>query len=100
RDLIDASDDTTTLGIAARAVSSINVGTRTIVFAAGSAAGDAAGDYVTVADSIGGLTRSNHTFGLRAWLDTVNPSYIILGSSSGNTGGGLANLGGIDRATA
>lgn len=99
-DLIDASDDSTAVGVTAQAVSSINVQTRTIVTAGGAGAGTAAGDYFTVADSIRTLARSNHTFGLRAWLDTVNPSFIILGSSSGNTGGGLANLGGIDRSTA
>src|SRR4029077_21162772 len=62
--------------------------------------GSAAGDYFTVADSIAGLARSNHTFGIRAWLDTVNPSVIIKGTSSGVTAGGLSNLGNIDRSVA
>lgn len=100
-DLIDATDDSTTLGIAGRSVSQIDVQNRQMTLSAGTnILGSAALDYFTVADSIAGLARSNHTFGLRAWLDNLNPSSILLGTSSGVTAGGLANLGGIDRSVA
>lgn len=98
-DMIDSSDDTSTLGVAGRTVSQIDVKNRTITLNAGAnILGSAANDYFTVADSIAGLNRSNHTFGLRAWLDTANPSKI-LDAGAGVTAGGLANLGNIDRST-
>lgn len=99
-DMISSADDTSTDGIAGRSVSQIDVQNRIVTLNAGAnILGSAAGDYFTVADSIAGLNRSNHTFGIRAWLDTANPSSIIKGSSSGVTAGGLSNLGNIDRTT-
>lgn len=97
-DMISSADDTSTDGVAGRVAAQIDVQNRILTLNAGAnILGSAAGDYFTVADSIAGLGRSNHMFGLRAWLDTVNPSSIIKGSSSGVTAGGVANLGNIDR---
>lgn len=86
-DLMDASDDNTTLGIAAAAVSGINVSTRAITTGSGSAAGTASGDYFAVADSVRS-TGSLHTNGIMNWADTANPVTVV------------GNLGGINRATA
>lgn len=96
-DMMSAVDDQTTDGIAARAVSQIDVVNRQLTLSAGAnILGSAAKDYFTVADSMAGLNRSNHTFGLRAWLDTANPNAVLTGTSA-VAAGGLANLGGIDR---
>lgn len=86
-DLMDDSDDNATLGIAAVAVSGINVPTRAVTTASGSASGTAAGDYFAVADSVrtGG---SQHMVGIMAWADTANPKTVV------------GNLGGISRSTA
>lgn len=86
-DLMDDSDDNTTLGIAAQAVSGIVVPTRTITAAGGAAAGTAAGDYFTVADSVRS-TGSLHTLGVLAWADSANPKTVV------------GNAGGINRTTA
>lgn len=86
-DLMDASDDNATLGIAAAAVSGINVGTRTITTATGSAAGTAAGDYYAVADSVRSATGSLHMVGLLNWANDANPATVV------------GNLGGISRGT-
>lgn len=85
-DLMDDTDDNTTLGVAAQAVTQILVATREIT-TAGTAAGTAAGDYFSVADSVrtGG---SLHTNGLLAWASDVNPKAVV------------GNLGGINRSTA
>lgn len=97
-DMISNSDDNTQLGISGRTVSQIDVQNRQLTLNAGAnILGSAAGDYFTVSDSISTAAGSLHTFGIRAWLDTANPNAIIKGSSSGNSNGGLANLGGIDR---
>ena len=97
-DLVSAADDTSTDGVAGRVVGQIDVQNRIITLNAGNnILGSAANDYFTVADSVAGLGRSNHTFGIRAWLDTLNPNAVVKGSSSGVTAGGTANLGNIDR---
>ena len=84
-DLMDDSDDNTTLGVAGQAVTAINVPTRAIT-TGGSAAGTAAGDYYTVADSVRS-TGSLHTFGIMNWADAINPKPVV------------GNLGNINRAT-
>lgn len=100
-DMMSQADDSSTDGIVARKVTQIDVAGRVITLEAGAnILGSAANDYFTVADSIAGLARSNHTFGIRAWLDTLNPNAVVKGSSSGVTAGGTANLGGIDRTVA
>ena len=86
-DLMDDTDDNTTLGVAAQPVSSIVVPTRSVTTAAGSAAGTAAGDYYTVAGSVRS-TGSLHTFGLMNWADSINPKAVV------------GNLGNINRSTA
>lgn len=100
-DMMSQVDDNSTDGVAGRAVSQIDVLNRQLTLAAGAnILGSAANDYFTVADSISAASGSLHTFGLRAWLDTVNPSKIYQAGGSGNTLGGLSNLGNIDRGTA
>lgn len=86
-DLMDASDDNSTLGIAAVAVSGIAVGTRAVTSASGAAAGTASGDYFSVADSVRS-TGSLHTLGIMNWADTANPVTAV------------GNIGGISRSTA
>lgn len=99
-DMISAADDLSTVGIAGRSVSQVDVVNRQMTLSAGTnILGSAAKDYFTVADSIAGLSRSNHTFGIRAWLDTANPK-TILTATPGFAAGGTALLGGIDRSVA
>lgn len=86
-DLMDDSDDNSTLGIAATAVSGIAVGTRAVTASAGAAAGTAAGDYLAVADSVRS-TGSLHTLGIMNWADSANPKTVV------------GNVGGINRSTA
>lgn len=86
-DLMDASDDNATLGIDGVAVSGINVQTRAITAASGSAAGTAAGDYFAVADSVSS-SGSLHTLGIMNWADDANPVSVV------------GNIGGINRSTA
>ena len=86
-DLMDASDDNATLGIAATTVSGIAVGSRSITAAAGSAASTAAGDYFTTVDSVRS-TGSLHTLGLLNWASNADPVTVV------------GDIGGIDRATA
>jgi hypothetical protein len=85
--LMDASDDNATLGFSGIAVSGINVPTRAITMASGSASSTAAGDYFTVADSVA-TAGSQHMVGIMAWADTANPATVV------------GNLGGINRDTA
>lgn len=85
-DLMDASDDNATLGIAAASVSGINVPSRIITVDAGAAAGTAAGDYFAVADSVRS-TGSLHTVGIMNWASDSNPVTVV------------GNLGGLSRAT-
>lgn len=101
-DMMSAADDNAQDGISGRTVSQIDVQNRQLTLSAGAnILGSAAKDYFTVADSVSTASGSLHTFGIRAWLDSLNPSSILTGgASSGNTGGGLANLGGIDRSVA
>lgn len=87
-DLMDASDDNATLGIAAAAVSGIAVGTRAVTTGSGSASGTAAGDYFTTADSVRSATGSLHTLGIMNWADSANPVTVV------------GNIGGINRSTA
>lgn len=85
-DLMDDSDDNATLGVAAQAVTAIDVPNRAITTGA-AAAGTAAGDYFAVADSVR-TAGSLHTLGILAWADTANPKAVV------------GNIGGINRATA
>lgn len=86
-DLMDDTDDNTTLGIAAQSVTGIAVSTRAVTLAGGVAAGTATGDYLAVADSVRS-TGSLHTNGIMNWADSVNPKAVV------------GNLGGINRSTA
>lgn len=86
-DLMDSSDDNTTLGIAGATVSNIATAGRAITTATGTASGTAAGDYFTVADSVRS-TGSLHTMGIMNWASDANPVTVV------------GNVGGIDRAAA
>jgi hypothetical protein len=86
-DLMDASDDNTKL-VGSRTVDAINVDTNEITYSGGAAAGTAALDYFTVADSVAVATGSLHMVGIMAWLKATNPDAVV------------GNLGGINRATA
>lgn len=86
-DLMDASDDNATLGIAAEAVTGIGVASRAVT-SGGTAAGTAAGDYYTTADSVRIATGSLHTLGMFNWANDSNPATVV------------GNIGGINRSTA
>lgn len=85
-DLMDASDDNTTLGVAAEAVTAVDVVNKTISQTS-AAAGTAATDYYSVASSVRTATGSLHMLGLLAWISDANPSAVV------------GNPGGINRST-
>ena len=85
-DLMDASDDNTTLGIANEAVVAVDPIDNVITMTS-AAAGTAATDYFSVAGSVR-TTGSLHMAGLLAWISDANPSTVV------------GNLGGINRSTA
>lgn len=85
-DLMDASDNDTKL-LDARTVTAIDIPNRTITTSGAAAAGTAAGDYYTVADSVSSAG-SLHMAGILAWIDSANPAAVV------------GNLGGINRSTA
>lgn len=85
-DLMDASDDDTLL-VDGQEVTSISVQDRTITTGS-AAAGTAAGDYWTVADSVDATNGSQHMLGIGAWISESNPATVV------------GNIGGINRATA
>lgn len=85
-DLMDLSDDNTKL-VGSRSVDGINVDTNEITYSGGAAAGTAAGDYFTVADSVSVANGSLHMAGIMAWIRATNPDAVV------------GNLGGISRAT-
>lgn len=85
-DLMDASDDDTKL-VTAQDVTAISVQDRTITTGS-AAAGTAAGDYWTVADSVSVANGSQHMLGIGAWVSESNPAAVV------------GNIGGLNRATA
>ena len=85
-DLMDASDDNTTLGQANEAVLATDVINNTVTMTS-AAAGTAAGDYYSVASSVRTATGSLHMLGLLAWISDANPSTVV------------GNPGGINRST-
>lgn len=86
-DLMDASDDNTTLGQANEAVVATDVINNTVTMTS-AASGTAATDYYSVAGSVRTATGSLHTLGLLAWISDANPSTVV------------GNAGGINRSTA
>lgn len=84
-DLMDATDDNTLI-LDGVAVTAIDVANRTITTGT-AAAGTAAGDYYTVADTVTS-SASLHMTGLGAWISDANPATNV------------GNLGGINRSTA
>ena len=85
-DLMDASNDNSTLGIANEAVLAVDP-INNVITMTSAAAGTAAGDYFTVASSVRTATGSLHTLGLLAWISDANPSTVV------------GNPGGINRST-
>jgi hypothetical protein len=75
-DLMDLSNDNSTLGVANEAVVAVDpiINTFTMTSAA---AGTAAGDYFTVAGSVRTATGSLHMLGLLAWVSDANPSTVV-----------------------
>lgn len=84
-DIMDSTDDATLVADGVT-VTAIDVAGRQIT-SSGAAAGSAAGDYYTTADTVG-AGGSLHMTGLGAWIDDANPATVV------------GNLGGINRATA
>lgn len=84
-DLMDASDDNTLLGPDGAAVTGIDIPNRAVTTGT-AAAGTAATDYFTVADSVS-TAGSLHMLGVRAWADDRNPDTVV------------GNIGGISRGT-
>jgi hypothetical protein len=78
-DLMDATDDNAKI-ITAEAVLDVDVIANTITQTS-AAAGTAAGDYYTVADTVS-TAGSLHMLGLLAWISDANPSAVV-----GNPGG-------------
>lgn len=87
-DVISSADNYTKLA-AARQVTDIDATTRTVTLSGAAIAGSAAGDYLTAADSMT-PTKSQHMYGVRAWINTANPAPTVTGGF----------LGGIDRSAA
>lgn len=85
-DLMDDSDDNTLLGPDGAAVTAIDTPNRAVTTGT-AAAGTAAGDYFTVADSVSSAA-SLHLLGILAWIDDANPKACV------------GNIGGLNRATA
>jgi len=85
-DLMDASDDNTLL-VDGQEVTAINIQDRAITTGS-AAAGTAAGDYWTVADSVDTTNGSQHMLGIGAWISESNPAAVV------------GNIGGINRGTA
>lgn len=84
-DLMDASDNNSTLGVANEAVLAVDPINNTITQTS-AAAGTAAGDYYSVAGSVRS-TGSLHMAGILAWISDANPAAVV------------GNLGGINRST-
>ena len=94
-DLIANTDDATTRGIANLTVTAVDAVGRTVKTGT-AAAGTAANDYFTIASTMTGSLQL-HMNGLLGVFNSVNPQ---LAWNAGNTGTQVANIGGIDRATA
>jgi hypothetical protein len=86
-DLMDDSDDDTKLGTSDTPVTAIDVDLN-VITTAEAAAGTAAGDYFTVANSVSIANGSLHMNGILAWIDDDNPKAVV------------GNLGNINRSTA
>lgn len=85
-DVMSAADNNTKLA-AARTVTDVDPANRTITLSGAAIVGSAAGDYITLADSVSSAG-SLHMNGMRAWISTANPAAVV------------GNLGNIDRAAA
>lgn len=85
-DIIDLSDDNADI-LASATVTAIDVSTREVTFS-GAASGSAAGDYITMENTVKSATGSLHMLGILAWIDDANPDSVV------------GNIGGINRSTA
>lgn len=85
-DVIDASDDDAKISNSAT-VTAIDVQNRAITLSV-AASGSAAGDYVTIEDSVNSAGGSLHMLGVLAWISADNPASVV------------GNIGGLDRTTA